>query len=184
MIGVPGALIGAAALLLVILVWARAGAGLRKSNADWEPPPADADSNAETCPMEFVRQIFSKEDPEFLSRLKSPHLEKLFERERAAVALLWIQETSAAVRQIIRRHVETSRRSEDLEFAGEVRVVLIYVQLRAICGVLFLLIGLVGPQRLRGVALYTERLMQSFGGVLREFESGTGARELSGAGPS
>lgn len=180
MIGVPGALIGAGALLLMILVWVRAGVGLRKSNADWDPEPPDQDESLEACPLKFVTQIFSEEDPEFLSRLNSPHLEKLFQRERTAVALLWVQETSAAIRRIMKRHVEASRLSEDLEFVVEARVFLLYVQLRVICGLLFHLIGLVGPQRLRGVALYADRRTQRIGAVLREFESGTRVREMNG----
>ena len=104
-------------------------------------------------------------------------------RERHAVALLWVQQTSAAVRRIMRRHLEASRTSQDLEFAVEVRVFLQYAQLRVICGGLFLLVGLAGPQRLRGMALYAHRLTQRIGGVLREFESGARAREISGAGP-
>lgn len=183
MIGVPSALIGAAVLLLVILVWARAGARLWKSNADWDPVPPHEDESTAACPMELVRQIFSAQDAEFLARLKSPHLEKLFQRERTTVALLWIQQNSAAIRRIMRSHVEASRRSEDLEFAVEVRVFLLYVQLRLICGVLFLFVGLAGPHRLRGMALYAERLTQSIGGVHREFESGSRARAWNGARP-
>jgi hypothetical protein len=179
-IGVAGALIGAAALLLVILVWVRAGMGLRQSNADWDPPP-DQDESTEACPLNFVTQIFSEEDAEFLSRLKSSHLEKLFQRERTAVALLWVEETSAIIGRIMKRHLEASRLSEDLEFAAEARIFFLYVRLRVICGLLFLLIGLAGPQRLRGMALYTDRLTQRIGAVRRELETGAGAREMNGA---
>jgi hypothetical protein len=183
-IGVAGAMIGAAALLLVILAWVRAEMGLRKSNADWDPAPPDQDESREACPLEFVTQIFSEEDLEFLSKLKSPHLDELFQRERTAVALLWVQETSAAIGLIMKRHLEASRLSEDLEFAVEARVFLLYVRLRVICGLLFLLIGLAGPQRLRGMALYTDRLTQRIGASRREFETGTRAREMNGARPS
>lgn len=184
MIGVTGALLGAGALLLVIFVWVGAGMGLRKSHANWNPALPDQDECTEACPLQFVAQIFSEEDPEFLSRLKSRDLEELFRRERTAVALLWVQETSAAIRRIMKGHLEASRLSEDLEFAVEARVFLLYVQLRVVCGLLFLLIGLAGPQRVRGMALYTDRLMQRIGAARREFETGTRAREMNGARPS
>jgi hypothetical protein len=155
--------------------------GLPSAPEEWL---IDWDNNAEACPPEIVSRIFSGEDLAFVWRLDVPELKRLFRRERNAVALCWVWRTSEAVRRIMRRHLEASRMSEDLEFAVEVRIFLQYAQLQVICGVLFLLIGLAGPQRLRGMALYTERLTQSIGDVVREFETGTRAREMNGAGPS
>ena len=81
----------------------------------------------------------------------------------------------------MRRHLEASRLSEDIEFTTETRIFLQYAQLRLICGVLFLLIGLVGPQKLHGIALYVDGLTHRIGSVLREIESGTRSREMDGA---
>jgi len=50
-----------------------------------------------------------------------------------------------------------------------------------LCAVLFLLIGLAGPQKLNAIALYADRLTQRIGNVLREFESGVRTREMDGA---
>jgi hypothetical protein len=183
-IGVSSALVAAVVLLLLILVWVRAGGKPGELPSAAEEWLLDWDNNAETCPPEIVSQIFSDEDLAFVWRLEAPELKRLFRRERNAVALVWVRRTSAAIRQIMRRHLELSRMSKDLEFAVEVRIFLQYAQLQVICGVLFLLIGLAGPQKLRGMALYTERLTQSVGDVVREFESGTRAREMNGARPS
>ncbi len=183
MIGTGSALIAAAVLFLLLWIWIRTDASSRElplAPDEWLPGGGEG---AEACPPEFVSRIFSGDDLAFVWRLDSPGLKRQFRRERHAVALLWVQQTSAAVRRIMRRHLEASRASQDLEFAVEVRVFLQYAQLRVICGVLFLLVGLAGPERLRGMALYTHRLTQSIGGVLREFESGARAREISGAGP-
>jgi len=94
-------------------------------------------------------------------------LKRHFLRERNAVAFLWVQQTTAAIRRIMRRHLEASRLSEDIEFAMEARIFLQYAQLRLICAVLFLLIGLAGPQRLHGMALSADKLTQRIGNVLR-----------------
>ncbi len=184
MIGTGSALIAAVALLLLIWIWIRADATSRElpsAHDEWLHGGAE---DMEACPPEFVSRIFSADDLAFIWRLDSPELKRQFRRERDAVALLWVRQTSKAVRRIMQGHLEASRASQDLEFAVEVRVFLQYARLRVICGVLFLLVGLAGPQRLHGMALYTHRLTQSIGGVLREFESGARAREISGAGPS
>jgi hypothetical protein len=61
-----------------------------------------------------------------------------------------------------------------------VRIFLQNAQLRFICGVLFFLIGLAGPHRLRGMALRADKLTERVGSVLSEFESGNGTPELDG----
>lgn len=182
MIGTGSALIAALILFLLIWTWIRADATSRELPLAPDEWLRGGGEEVEACPPEFVSRIFSRDDLAFVWRLDSPELKRQFRRERHAVALLWVEQTSVAVRRIMRGHLEASRASQDLEFAVEIRVFLQYAQLRVICGVLFLLVGLAGPQRLRGMALYTHRLTQSIGGVLREFEAGARQREMSGAG--
>ena len=180
-IGTSSALIGAVVFLVLILVWIRADStsrGLPSVLDTWSP---DQDDAAEVCPPEFVAQIFSGQDLAFIVRLESPDLKRHFLRERNAVALFWVQQTSAVIRRIMRRHLEASRLSADIEFAMEARIFLQYAKLRLLCAVLFLLIGLAGPQKLHAIALYADRLTQRIGNVLREFESGVRTREMDGA---
>jgi hypothetical protein len=180
-ISTSSALIGAAVLLVLIFVRIRADAKSRHLPSvpdEWLPDQAGA---AEACPPEFVSQIFSGQDLEFVSQLRSPSLKGHFLRERSAVALLWVQQTTAAIRRIMSRHLEASRLSEDIEFSVEARIFLQYAQLRLICGVLFLLIGLAGPHRLYGMALRANKLTQRIGDALGEFESGAREREIGGA---
>jgi hypothetical protein len=124
----------------------------------------------EACSPEIVSQIFSSADSKFVSGLKSPGLENLFRRERTAVALHWVQETSRFISKIMRRHLEASRRSADLEIAVEARILVQYTRLKLNCGLLFVLIGLLGPQRLAGTAWYAERFTQRIGEGLAEFK--------------
>jgi len=179
-IGTSSALAGAVVLLVLILVWIRADSKSRHLSAvrdEWLP---DQDGPVEKCPPEFVSRIFSSQDLTYISELESPVLKRQFLRERKAVALLWVQQTRAAIRRIIEHHLEASRQSRDIEVAVEVRIFLQYAQLRFICAVLFFLIELAGPHRLQGMALRADKLTQRIGSVLSEFESGNRTRELDG----
>ena len=181
MIGVGGALAGAIVLLLVLLAWMRAEASSRDSRSDWGASDQEQGESVESCSPEIVSQIFSAPDSKFISGLESPGLENLFRRERTAVALHWVQETSALIGKIMRRHLEASRLSADLEIAVEVRIFLQYARLKLYCGILFVLIGLLGPQRLAGTALYAERFIQRIGEGLAEFQLAAQLQEREGS---
>jgi hypothetical protein len=170
-IGVSGALFVAILLLFLILVWVRANLGHRAGLSNLESSLTDESPGVDPCSPEFVSRIFEGEDLKFISRFESPQLQKLFRRERNAVALLWVQQTSAAIRGIMRQHLETSRRSKDLNFATEVKIFAQYAQLRFFCGILFVSIGLLGPQKLHGMALHAQELTQQLGHAQLELDS-------------
>jgi hypothetical protein len=81
----------------------------------------------------------------------------------------------------MRRHLEASRLRADLEIATEARIFLQYARLKLYCGILFVLIGLLGPQRLAGTALHAERFIQRVGEGLVEFQSAAQLREPEGS---
>jgi hypothetical protein len=184
MIGVTSALLAAVLLFALLLAWLRADIALRDLPSGSEEWLSGQWEEADPCPPEFVEQIFSNDDRAYVWRLDSPKLERQFRQERNGVALLWVQQTSGAVRRIMQQHVEASRQSKDIEFTTEARIFLQYAQLRVACGLLFLGIGLAGPQRLRGMALYTDELTQRIGDVLREFDAGIRAHEMKSVGSS
>ena len=182
MIGVWGALAGAVALLLVLLAWVRAEASSKDSRSDWGASDQEPGESVEACSPEIVSQIFSAADSKFISGFESPSLEGLFRRERTAVALHWVQEASTIIGLIMRQHLEASRLTADLEIGMEARIFLQYARLKLYCGILFVLIGLLGPQRLAGTALYAERFIQRIGEGLVEFQLAAQLRERDGAG--
>ena len=171
MIGVSAALLVAILLLCLILVWMRTNLGLRDEFSHQEALLTHESESLEACPQEFVSRIFEGDDLKFVSGFESPQLQKFFRRERNAVALLWVQETSAAIRRIMRQHLETSRRSKDLHVATEAKIFAQYAQLRFLCGILLVSIQLVGPQKLRGVALYAQELTQQLGHAQLELDA-------------
>ena len=167
-----GPLIIAVLLLSLILVWRRATSITRGVPLESDAPSVLDDGIVGACPPEFVSKIFSREDLKFISRIGSPQLQMFFRQERNGVALVWVQQTSCAIRKIMRQHVEISRRSKDLEFTTEAKLFLQYVQVRFICAFLFASIELVGPHRLRGIAFYahelTQRAQQAFDPAMQE----------------
>jgi hypothetical protein len=180
--GVWGALAGAIVLFLVLLAWVRAETSSKDSHSEWDASLREQGENVETCSAEIASRIFSPEDLKFVSGIESPRMDRLFRRERTAVALQWVQETSGFISLIMRRHLEATRVRADLETATEARIFLQYVRLKLYCGILFLLIGLVGPQRLAGTALYAEKFLQRIGEGLPEFQLAAQPREPNGSG--
>ena len=178
-----GALVAAAALVLLLIAWIRADKTLRDLPFGSETWSAGLDEGEEleACPPEFVSQIFSSRDLAYIGQLDSRELERKFHHERNGVALLWVRQTAAAVQRVLQHHVAASRRSRDIEFMTEARIFLQYVQLRAACALMFVGIGLAGAQEVRGIALYADRLTQSIGQVAKEFDAGLRERDMEGA---
>jgi len=81
----------------------------------------------------------------------------------------------------MRRHLEASRLSADLEIAMEARIFLRYAWLKLNCRILYLLIGAFGPQRLAGTAQLVQKLVRGIGETLREFQSAAQLPEPDGA---
>lgn len=185
MIGIPTALlIGTVLLLSLLWMAARNTTAARKLSAKSDASLVEDGAELTPCPPEFVARIFDPGDWKFVSNTKSPQLEKLFRRERKLVALLWVQQTSAGIRRIMREHKKASRESHDLNFATETKLVLLYVELMLICGLLFLAIQSTGPLPLRKLAVYADTLSQRLAQVQQHVRVATAGREFHGAGSS
>lgn len=134
------------------------------------------------CPPEFASRIFSNNDFEFVVATKSSGLRRLFERERKDVALLWVRQTSAAIRHIMCEHAVVARENRELEFATELRLLALYVQLMVVCGILFVVIQSTSPLWLRGLAMYADSLSRRIAWAQKVFESTPVSREVHGMG--
>jgi hypothetical protein len=158
--GISIATLAAVLLFAAIIVW------MKSTLADHQQPFASGESLnredeiASGCPAEFVAQIFARNDLEFVSGLGSAQLKKIFAQERKAVALYWVQQTSAEIRRIMRTHLQASSRSRDLELATEAGILLRYGGLQFLCRVLFFTITLAGPGGLQGLAARADALAQ------------------------
>jgi hypothetical protein len=182
MIGIPGPWLIAILLLgLIVLLRAKGISAARSLSTRPDLVLPDDGVDFPPCPPEFVLRIFSREDLNFVSATNSPQLEKLFRRERKAVALLWVQQTRAMIQAIMREHALLSRSASDLRFSAEFRLVLQYAQLMLICGILFLVMQLAGPLWLRGLAVYADTLSRHIAETGQAFKAGTTAHTLTNA---
>jgi hypothetical protein len=177
--GVSGALVIAVLLLLLLLLAARHGMSAARQ-LPFRSDLALLEDGAEgvPCSPEFVSRIFSPDDLEFVLATKSPDLVRLFRIERKGVALLWVQQTSAAIQKTMREHKRVARESADLEFVTELRLVFLYAQLMLICGVLSVAIQSAGPLWLRGLAIYADTRLQCLARIQQSFQAATTPREL------
>ena len=143
--------------------------------------PGNGEDDQEACPAEFVSKIFSPEDWTYLHGLKSPALEKLFREERKAVALVWVRQTSSAIRCIMREHVTAARRSGNLEPATELKIFLVFAALLITCTALRMGIHLAGPARVAGLAGYAQTLVRQITEAERNFEFAIRERKADAA---
>jgi hypothetical protein len=174
--GISIAVSAAVLLFAAIILWVKSTlAGEERPSAVSESLKREEEVEG-GCPPEFVTQIFAKKDLEYISSLGSPQLQKFFQQERKAVALYWVQQTSAQIRRIMRTHLHASGRSRDLELATEAGILLRYGGLQFLCSVLFVSIALAGPQGLQGLAARADAWAQR----IREAQLGFRAAKEAG----
>jgi hypothetical protein len=123
------------------------------------------------CPQ-LVRQIFSPEDSDFISKLHSQHLSRVYERERRAVALFWVQQVSREGSRIMREHRLASRRAEHLQPSVESILILHYVDLQLTCGCLMFLIWTFGPHPFASLARHAGRTSRFLALLLASVQAG------------
>jgi hypothetical protein len=171
-------LISVLLFLVLLLLWRKASASARELPAHEEIEPTEEAGLREACPVEMVSRIFSTEDREFVCTLQSPIIEKLFRAERKSLALLWVQQTTQWVQRIMREHTELARRSADLEFRTEMKILLRYAELWMVCSFLRLSIELAGPFWLRGLAVYASNVSQRLDQSHEAFLAATEPRDI------
>jgi hypothetical protein len=170
MIGSLGLLVGVFLLLLLMVLATKGWVGSRQLH----DPPVGPDEGElpEPCPREFVSMVFSRGDWDFVHGLQSRSVERLFERERKMVALVWIRQTSAMVRKAVSEHAFAARQSKNLDFLKEVSILAQFLLLIASCWILTIAIHSAGPVWLSGLANYAQRVSQQVEGLQGSFQAG------------
>ncbi len=165
---------------LLLLIRGISAAGARTSEPEIS---LFADSTElRACPREFISQVFSSHDSEFVLATNSSQLVRMFRYERRQVALVWVKQTSAAIQSTMREHKHIARMSNDLEFQTEVKLWLLYSELMLLCGVLFVAVQSIGPLSVRRLAMYADAHSQRLAQVQQSFKEATSPRELPRVG--
>ena len=148
------AILAAGALLLLIAALAL-NDGLAARNATQDTKAGR--TVASLFPHELLPSVFSTRDWDFVRSLDSVTLKKLFLCERKAVALMWIGETSANLKVVMRQHAVGARGSANLNPMTELRLLSRYVFLLLLCGLMAIAVRVAGPASLGGIARVTQR---------------------------
>jgi hypothetical protein len=108
---------------------------------------------------QMLTRVFSSCDDAFVAEEASAGLGRLLRRERKRLALRWVGRRAAEARSIMRRHARLARTARDVQVSGEVQLALRYVELRSLCGLLFVLVSVFGPVGLHGLAVQTNAVL-------------------------
>jgi hypothetical protein len=106
----------------------------------------------EPQPAWTLHRIFAPDDARFIAQCHDENLLRLFRRDRKRIALRWIGWKQVQAAAILREHLKSSRRLQDVQILGELDVLFRYLQLRLLCTVLAYAVFLFGPQNLYAVA--------------------------------
>jgi hypothetical protein len=179
------ALIAVAFAIALMILLGRLSGRVRERPLDegyseeWQTRDAAGDLHARA--VECVGRIFSRQDQKYVREIKSPRLRGLFQRERKSLAHFWVDQTRTRIRAILREHVETARRSSELELGTEAKILLQYAELRTLCAMMDVCIVCTGPEWLRRAALYANEVSERLGEAQRSLAMTARSREMEGA---
>jgi len=106
-----------------------------------------------TPPRDLGNRIFSLQDWDFVSHETTLEIRRIFQKERAALAISWLQRTRRQVSLVMRTHAIGVRNCGKLQAAVELKLLLSYLSL------VMLIDFLIGLVWLRG--LRTRKLVRS-----------------------
>jgi hypothetical protein len=128
-----------------------------------------SDRQDSLSPPKLVCRIFSQDDWEFISRLGSAQLNRVYQTERTKVAMHWVRQTTRSLREVMDEHALTSRESPNLEVSGEMKLFFQYIELRVICGFLIIFLRLAGPNAVGNLATYASQISHRISRARQEF---------------
>ncbi len=141
-------LFSAFGIALLLLLWgiARSRMSGPSLGSAW-----DTDSpGLDLPPGDVVDRIFSTEDLRYAAA--SGHAaRRMLLHERTALSLLWLSLTRDTAQALMRNHAASVLKTREISLTREMRLVLSFLMLLAICEFVGIGIGLWGPFRTRGL---------------------------------
>jgi hypothetical protein len=148
--------------LLTLLFFAAAGSGYRDEDILDHERRFRAGSRSMECSPALLRQLFSRQDLEFVSTLGHPPLLRLLRRERKGIALHWVKQVSAEISGTMREHTRNSRSSASIKAGVEMEMLLRFAGLRILCGLIVVLMRFVDLHFLLGLANRAGKMADEF----------------------
>ena len=142
-------------LLATLAFWALKNPDRRTKIAVEVLEPGNCQQSEPSNPLsrDLGDRIFRSPDWDFVTRKTSLDIQRIFQRDRAALAISWLRRGRQHVSQAMREHATAVRRNGDLRFATEIGLALRFALFLALCNFLIVLV------RLRGLA-HTRRLIE------------------------
>ncbi len=153
----PIVLLGTLILILGARLTSQASNARRRSRSVTIEEFANAREALDTVIVETgaVERIFSSDDIEFISRSSTPKVQRLFLKERKALAMLWLRKTQKQVAQFMDLHLRLAGYTQEPSPRFELKLAGKYVAFIVVSYLLLLLLWLRGPFKARRVVGYT-----------------------------
>ncbi len=167
-------------LLILLIFWVQRAIA---SSRGGELPEVERDLTAlqfELPPRTLVERIFAPQDWEFVSRQAPPQIQRMFLKERRAIALLWLRQTRRQAACLVDFHLRVIRRNVNLRPAVEIRLAFQYVLFLLESEVLGVLIWLVGPFHSRRMVDYAAGVAQQLGYISGRVLNSMNAARIGG----
>lgn len=139
-------------LLVALVLWARQSLTTRKGGVEL-PMPCERPSGVRSATprRDLGERIFGPQDWDFIHHETTSEIQRMFQQERAVLAISWLRRTRRQVSPVMRTHAAGVRRSKNLQPAMELKLLLSYLSLVMLCDFLIGLVWLRGPVRTRRI---------------------------------
>lgn len=153
----PIVLLGALFLILGARLALQASNARRENRSVTIEEFASAREALDTAIVETaaVDRIFSREDIEFISRSSTPKVQRVFLKERKALAMQWLRKTQRQVAHFMDLHLRLGGYTQEPTAKFELRLAGKYVAFIIVSYLLLVLLWLRGPFKTRRVVYYT-----------------------------
>ena len=139
-------------LLAALVLWARQNLTTRKRSVElFMPCERPSGVGRAITRRDLGERIFGPHDWDFVRHETASEIQRMFEQERALLAISWLRRTRRQVSLVMRTHAAGVRRTKNLQPAMELKLLLSYLSLVMLCDFLIGLVWLHGPVRTRRV---------------------------------
>ncbi|HEV2618295.1 MAG TPA: hypothetical protein VGU63_16980 [Candidatus Acidoferrales bacterium] len=176
-IGLLSVVIGV--LLLGFLFHWAIGGGSSAVDEELSPIGGSQALHLDLPSAELIERILDPRDLDFVSKESTRETVRLFERERRALAISWLQQTRRQVVRLMRYHVGAVRQNANFRPAPEIKLALHYVRFLIAYELVRALFYAQSPFQVRPLVAYvtlvTERICGVSDKLLGELSAAAGA---------
>lgn len=154
--------------IVMFLVLRRRWSLAREYDGSSKGKEAPLSSLPELLPQELTVRVFGLQDWEFIEKLQSAHVKRVFLQQRTALALTWLRIIRINATRLFHVHNRAARQNLGLDSATELRIISEYFAIQVVCQILALAIWLRGPVNLCRLVRHADGLFQKLRAAIRE----------------